>query len=127
MGRLLALIAPLLLTSCSYSASVRPTAPEVIGTYWYGDGIGFGEELILKPDGTFESTLMGHLGSDALTFGGTWRLNSDRIDFKDSISTPVHTYALTQTYKGVLVLIPEQYAKAQSVHESHVYMKRPSK
>jgi hypothetical protein len=124
MRKLIAILVLLLSVSCSQSASIRPSATEISGTYLYGDGIGFGEKLILNPDGTFQSTLMGHSVGDDPTFEGTWTLSGDRIDFVDNLKTPWHTYALTQTYRGVVVLVPGRSAGNSSVGEDWVYKKQ---
>ncbi|GLQ98193.1 hypothetical protein [Dyella mobilis] len=122
----------LILTSCaSDSVSVRLAKSEVVGTYYFGDGIGPGEELVLHSNGTFDSTISGDLITKPVGSGGTWTLDAEKITFHDAVlargGKPFHTFALTQTYKNQIVLIPGDDAKRKHVSLNFVYRKQPDK
>ena len=129
---LLTLIFALILSSCvSDSISIRPAPEQIVGTYFYGGYIGPGEVLVLHSNGTFDSSVAGDLITTPVGSGGTWMLDGDRITFRDAGlalgEKPYHTFALTQTYKGQLVLVPGKYADDWTVDRDFIYKKQPEK
>ena len=127
--RLLLALLVLLLASCvSESHNVRLPVTKIVGTYYFGDGIGPGEELVLHSNGTFTSTIGGDLLPDT-AFHGTWSVDGDKIIFHDAGMVPgrkpIHTYAITQLYKGQVVLLPGDRANDPSVSYSFLYRKQP--
>ena len=51
---------------------------ELVGTYYFGDGLGVNQELVLRPDGTFSCQWTGCLGDYGSTTG-TWDRDGDRF------------------------------------------------
>ncbi len=132
MRKLLAFLVALLLAACAAdSASVRPSPNEVVGTYFYGGDSGPGETLVLHKDGTFESSIGGDLIATSVKSSGTWSIDGDRITFKETGLAPgrkpFHTFALTQTYKGRLVLVRGEDADKDSVYLDWVYRRQPGR
>ena len=132
MYRLLAILICFLLSACVRdSISVRPSPAQLVGTYFYGDGIGPGETLVLHENGTFDSSISGDLIVNSVGSGGTWTLDGDRVAFQEAGlapgEKPFHTFALTQIYKGHLVLIPGEKADEDKVYLEFIYRKQPWK
>lgn len=124
----------LLLASCvSQPNTIRLSAAQlsvaqVVGAYQFGDGIAPKETLVLYKDGSFSSTISGDLIAKPVTYYGRWSLWGDKVTFHDLLVCPglqpIHTYAITELYKGKVVLLPGEYARRHSISHFMLYTKK---
>jgi len=103
-----------------------PRKDELIGVYYWGDGMGANEVMELRSDGTYKRFLPAHLTPNTATFYGRWQARDKHIFFyKSDGSYPAvpgrFTYAETFYYKQKPAFVRVQDLDRGSVHHWWVY------
>ena len=129
-------IATLLTTACLLGGCVAkewrkteqpyPARDELIGVYYWGDGMGANEVMELRSDGTYKQFLPAHLTPNTATFYGQWKVRDKHIYFYTSNGTyPANvdqlTYAETFYYKDKPAFVRIQDLDRGNVHYWWVY------
>ena len=130
MKNLAAALVALFLTGCTTGFlsgdQAYPNSKQLVGVYYWGDGLGANEVMELRKDGTYKQTLVAHLTSDDLDLYGRWQAKEKHIYFYKSDGTyPARPNRLTNAetffYKGKPAFVREQDLKDGKVHQWWVY------
>ena len=103
-----------------------PNSKQLVGVYFWGDGLGANEVMELREDGTYKQTLVAHLTPHDADFYGRWLAKGKFIYFYKSDGTyPANANRLTSAetfyYQGKPAFVRVQDLKDGKVNHWWVY------
>ena len=103
-----------------------PNHQQLVGVYFWGDGMGANEVLTLHSDGTFTQEFPGHLTQQSTSLRGVWRSREKHVFFysPDGTFPPRRgglTYGETFFFEGKPAFVGEADIGKKGVSRSWVY------